>query len=193
MQQVALLTEYQQKIAYDLLMRLRGLASVCDSQPVGVNDLPKSLVSRFVGIQSGRWLLRVYPKHEIWDIEPLEQFIRDIRSVDPDADRYPIRAYEASRQIRGSYETVAIYALLASFLVLLIDFLSWRNSALSLIIPAIAIAAYAGGMWYRGQAIAPFPLMLTYLVMTLTLVACLDAPDFSIFCFRCCHPSRGQS
>lgn len=177
MQQVALLTEYQQRIAYDLLMRLRGLASVCDSQPVGVNDLPKSLVSRFVS-QSGRWLLRVYPKHEIWDIEPLEQFIRDIRSVDPDATGIPLQNYEASRQIRGSYETVAIYALLASFLVLLIDFLSWRNSALSLIIPAIAIAAYAGGMWYRGQAIAPFPLMLTYLVMTLTLVACLDAPGF---------------
>ncbi|MDB5336770.1 MAG: hopanoid biosynthesis associated transporter like protein HpnN, partial [Planctomycetaceae bacterium] len=177
MQQVALLTEFQERMTGDLLMRLRGLKSVADSESVGVKDLPSALVSRFVSKQ-GKWLLQIYPKEEIWDIAPLKKFIDEVRSVDPDVTGIPLQNYEASRQIRSSYETVAMYALLASYLVLLIDFLSLRNTLLGLMAPLGGVLALAGGLVWLGRPIDYQVLALAYVLMTLTLVAFLDISGF---------------
>ena len=177
MQQIALLTEFQERMTGDLLMRLRGLQSVADSESVNVKDLPSALVSRFVSKQ-GKWLLQIYPKEEIWDIEPLKKFIDEVRSVDPDVTGIPLQNYEASRQIRSSYETVAMYALLASYFVLLIDFLSLRNTLLGLIVPLGGVFALAGGLIWLGRPIDYQVLALAYVLMTLTLVAFLDVSGF---------------
>ncbi len=177
MAQVALLTEFQERMTGDLLMRLQGLKSVSDSESVGVKDLPSALVSRFVSKQ-GKWLLQIYPKEEIWDIEPLKKFIDEVRSVDPDVTGIPLQNYEASRQIRSSYETVAMYALLASYLVLLIDFLSLRNTLLGLMAPLGGVFALAGGLIWLGRPIDYQVLALAYVLMTLTLVAFLDMSGF---------------
>lgn len=177
MQQTAVLTEYQQRMTADLLMRLRGLKAVADSKSVEVQDLPAALVSRFVSKQ-GKWLLQIYPKKEIWDIEPLQKFIADVRSVDPDVTGVPLQNYEASRQIRTSYETVAFYALLASYFVLLIDFLSWRHTFLGLVAPLGGVLALAGGLVWLGRPIDLHVLSLAYVLMTLTLVAFLDLAGF---------------
>lgn len=176
-QQTALLTEFQQRMTGDLLLRLRGLKSVADSKSVGVDDLPASLVSRFVS-KSGKWLLQIYPKQEIWDIEPLQEFITEVRSIDPDITGVPLQNYEASRQIRSSYETVALYALLASYFVLLIDFLSLRHTLLGLIAPLGGVLALAGGLIWLGRPIDLHVLALAYVLMTLTLVAFLDLAGF---------------
>lgn len=177
MQQVALLTEFQERMTADLLMRLKGLKSVADSKSVNVKDLPTALVSRFVSKQ-GKWLLQIYPKDEIWDIEPLQKFINEVRSVDPDVTGIPLQNYEASRQIRSSYETVAMYALLASYLVLLFDFLSLRNTLLGLVAPLGGVLALAGGLVWLGRPIDYQVLALAYVLMTLTLVAFLDLSGF---------------
>ena len=177
MAQIALLTEFQERMTGDLLMRLQGLKSVSDSESVGVKDLPSALVSRFVSKQ-GKWLLQIYPKEEIWDIEPLKKFIDEVRSVDPDVTGIPLQNYEASRQIRSSYETVAMYALLASYLVLLIDFLSLRNTLLGLMAPLGGVFALAGGLIWLGRPIDYQVLALAYVLMTLTLVAFLDMSGF---------------
>lgn len=176
-QQSALLTEYQQRMTADLIMRLRGLKSVADSKSVEVQDLPSALVSRFVSKQ-GKWLLQIYPKKEIWDIEPLQEFIAEVRSVDPDVTGVPLQNYEASRQIRTSYETVAFYALLASYFVLLIDFLSLRKTILGLVAPLGGVLALAGGLMWLGRPIDLHVLSLAYVLMTLTLVAFLDLAGF---------------
>lgn len=176
-QQVALLTEFQERMTGDLLMRLKGLKSVADSKSVNVQDLPSALVSRFVSKQ-GKWLLQIYPKHEIWDIEPLQKFIAEVRTVDPDITGIPLQNYEASRQIRSSYETVAMYALLASYFVLLIDFLSLRNTLLGLMAPLGGVLALAGGLLWLGRPIDYQVLALAYVLMTLTLVAFLDVSGF---------------
>lgn len=176
-EQAALLTEYQQRMTADLLMRLRGLKSVADSKSVEVQDLPAALVSRFVSKQ-GKWLLQIYPKQEIWDIEPLQEFIAQVRSVDPNVTGIPLQNYEASRQIRSSYELVALYALLASYFVLLIDFLSLKNTIVGLIAPLGGVLALAGGLLWLGRPIDLHVLALAYVLMTLTLVAFLDFAGF---------------
>jgi hopanoid biosynthesis associated RND transporter like protein HpnN len=175
--QVALLSEFQFRMASDLMLRLKGLKSVADSTPVSVNDLPAPLVSRFVSKQ-GKWLLQIYPKEEIWDIDPLQKFIASVRSVDPEVTGIPLQNYEASRQIRTSYETVAMYALLASYFVLLVDFLSFRNIVLGLIAPLGGVVALIGGLVWLGRPLDMHVLALAYVLMTLTLVSFLDLSGF---------------
>lgn len=158
--QMALLRQYQGRMKGDLLARFKMLASVSDPEPVNVDDLPPAWSSRYFSPRdktapsdeeqalqaavtapsvapAGKWLLQVYPKEQIWDIEPLTRFIRDVRSVDPEATGTPLQTYEASHEIKQSYESVGVYALLAVCVVLLIDFRSVTDSLLALMPPAV--------------------------------------------------------
>lgn len=176
-QQVALLTDYQTRIAADLLTRLRMLSSVADSEPVGVADLPAGIAGRFVGKQ-GQWLLQIHPNEQLWEIEPLRKFAADIRSVDPDVTGTPLQNLEALQQIRQGYETIAVYALLASFVVLLIDFVRKRDAILALSVPLAGVGVLIASSVHSNLEIVPSQLALAYVLISLTLVAVLDIGDF---------------
>lgn len=140
--QSRVLMEFQQRTTAALLGQFRQLSEVADSEPVTIDDLPAELTSRFVSAQ-GQWLLQIYPRVPVWDIEPLDRFVQDVRSVDPDATGTPLQNFEASQQIMQSYQFAAIYALAAVSFVLLIDFLGPRP-ALQTVLPSIVITACIG-------------------------------------------------
>ena len=112
---------FQQRAAGDLLSRLHALAVVADPEPPTLDDLPPSLVERFVG-SSGRHLLKIYGRGDIWNFESLERFVHDVRSVDPRATGNPLQAYEASLEMKSSYEQAALAALVLILGVLWLDF-----------------------------------------------------------------------
>ena len=96
---------------------------MANPEPPQLTDLPASLVHRFVG-QHGKHLLKIYGRGNIWDIEALTQFVKDVRSVDPHVTGNPLQAYEASLEMKSSYEQAAIYSLLVIIGVLGLDFRS---------------------------------------------------------------------
>jgi hopanoid biosynthesis associated RND transporter like protein HpnN len=117
----ARLSEYQQRVAGDLLGRLQQLRSVANPEPPSLADLPDGLVTRFVG-HSGVHLLRIYVKGDIWDIKNMEQFVTQVRSVDAEVTGNPLQIYEASLQMRRSYEQAALYALCMIVPVVFLNF-----------------------------------------------------------------------
>lgn len=136
------LREYQHGIASDLLSRLYRLRAMANPTPPELDDLPKSLVTRFVG-QDGRQLLRVYSKADIWDMAEMEKFVTDVREVDPLATGNPLQTYEASRQMKASYEKAALLALATITVVLLLDFCSFRDGIARMITNTPAYTAMA--------------------------------------------------
>jgi len=124
--------EFQQGSAGDLLNRLHLLGSMSTPVPPKKSDLPEGLVARYVGVD-GRHLLQIYPKGDIWDMDAMEQFVRDVRSVDEKATGNPLQTYEASRQLKSSYEMAAIQALIAIFLILYFDFRSVTHVILAMV------------------------------------------------------------
>ncbi|MEA1950120.1 MAG: MMPL family transporter, partial [Planctomycetota bacterium] len=136
------LREYQHGIAGDLLSRLYRLRATADPNPPELADLPKSLVTRFVG-QGGRHLLQIYSKADIWDMAEMEKFVGDVREVDPHATGNPLQTYEASRQMKASYEHAALLALCAITVVLMLDFCSFRDGFWAMLFntPAYTILA----------------------------------------------------
>jgi hopanoid biosynthesis associated RND transporter like protein HpnN len=117
------LSQFQQQMAGDLLSRLHALRSMADPEPPALSDLPESLVHRFVG-HSNKHLLKIYGRGDIWNMDALATFVRDVRSVDPKATGNPLQAYEASLEMKGSYEHSALLALAVILAVLWFDFRS---------------------------------------------------------------------
>ncbi|RMG38926.1 MAG: hypothetical protein D6725_06405 [Planctomycetota bacterium] len=139
-EQMAVVEGYQRKLVGAIHSQLAQLAAVCNPEPVSVSDLPAELAHRFVSPQ-GRWLLQIFPKEQIWDDEPLERFVRDVRSVDPQVTGTPLQNYEAARQIRESYMNAAVYAFVVIGIVLLVDFLgTWQA------VSAVGITALVMGV-----------------------------------------------
>lgn len=175
-EQAKYLTFYQQATATALLRQFQTMRMASDPEPLTAADLPPELTSRLVRFDGPRqtWLLRIYPKEQVWDFEPLSRFVADVRSVDPDVTGTPLQNFEASRQIKGSYETAALYALVVISLVLLLDFLDGENKLLVLVPPLVVIGFTAMTLSTRGVPIKPMYLVLGYLGMVVAVAAILD-------------------
>ena len=77
--------------------------------------------------------MQVYSKANIWEVGPMGQFVRDVREVDPEATGNPLQVYEASRQMKRSFEQAAWYALLVIVPVVLLDFRRLNHTLLAML------------------------------------------------------------
>jgi hopanoid biosynthesis associated RND transporter like protein HpnN len=161
---VSLLSQFQQQMAGDLLSRLHALRSMANPEAPQLSDLPESLVDRFVG-HNNRHLLKIYGRGNIWDMDALTQFVKDVRSVDAKATGNPLQAYEASLEMKGSYEHSAMLALAVIMAVLWFNFRSVRYALLAALPLSIGVLQTFGILGILGLPLNPanmiaLPLML---------------------------------
>ncbi len=155
---------FQQQLAAEVWGRLDQLRQTSDPKLPSLDDLPQGLVSRFVGKQ-GRYLLKIYAKGDIWDVDQLESFVSDVRSVDPYATGKPLQTYEAARQMKSSYQHAALYALAAIVILLWADFRSLREVLLALCPLCLAMLQLFGLMGLLGIPINPANIIVLPLIM----------------------------
>ena len=148
------LAAFQQQSAGDLLTRLHSLAAVADPESPKLDDLPPSLVDRFVG-QNGKHLLKIYGRGDIWNFESLTRFVKEVRSVDPRATGNPLQAYEASLEMKRSYEQAALYSLIVILAVLWLDFRNITHALLASLPLALGMAQTLGLMGLLGIDLNP--------------------------------------
>jgi len=140
--QLRFLGEFEYRMAYALLAQMQALEAASNPEPVALSDLPAELRTRFVS-PDGKWLLQIFPKDQIWDMGPLERFVTDVRTVDPEVTGTPLQNFEATRQIKTSYEICAGYALLVILLVLQVDFMDKRHVPMMLLPPLAVVLGVA--------------------------------------------------
>ena len=75
----------RRRLAGDLLEDLHRLRDVSAPARISLTDLPPALRERFVGV-NGKWLVQAFARDGLWDIGPLEQFVKQTRTVDPAGD-----------------------------------------------------------------------------------------------------------
>jgi hypothetical protein len=171
--QVQLLGGYQMAMLTALRVQFEQLAGVSDPDPVDVDDLPAGVRDRFVSPQ-GDWMLRIFPREQVWDEAPLERFVTEVRTVDPEATGTPLQNYEAARQIRQSYLTAATYALLVIILVLILDSLATGPLCVALLTPLVVVAFGAVTLVGPDQAIDLRWMMVLYVALVLLVAAIFD-------------------
>ena len=106
--------------------------------------MPPPLVARFMGSDS-LYLIRVFPKGDVWGPRFFHRFVRDLRSVDPDATGDPVTLSVFTRAFRDACIKGAIYAVLAVIVFLLITLRSLTSTAAALM-PFVLGALWTFGL-----------------------------------------------
>ena len=158
------LAEYQQALFNDIRDTFQALQNQDDRAPLTVADLPTALRDRFVGV-TGKYLLQIYPKEDVWQRQNQESFIRDLRQVAPNVTGTPVQLYEYTSLLKDSYERAAFYSLIAIACLVLLHFRSLWAVLLALIPVAIGTLWLAGLMGWLGVPFNPANIMTLPLVI----------------------------
>lgn len=119
-------------VATQALAPLRELRDISDPSPPTIDDLPRQLTDRYIG-KNGKYLIKVYAKGNIWDLDRLQQFVRQVESVDPRVTGHPVQTFYASQHMQQSYIWSGGYALVAVFVLLFIDFRNLWHTMLAML------------------------------------------------------------
>ncbi len=141
------LGEYQRALLRDVGDTFAALRSQDDSGRMTPQDLPQALRARFLGV-TGKHLLQVYPVKDAWNRENQEEFVRELRTVDPDVTGPPVQLYEYTSLLVESYKQAAWYALAA---VAVMVFIQFRNP-LAVVLALVPVAL--GFLWLCGLMVA---------------------------------------
>ena len=176
---LGMLRDFQGNLLAEFPDKIQTLKNSLNAAPVTPADIPQELRKRFVGA-TGKYLLQIAPKKEIFDREPLEAFLDDVRKVEPNATGEPVMVYESMTIMRDSYRGAFLYAFLAIVLILLITFRSLRYALIGLVPLIVGVLFMVSGMWFFGINFNS----ANIIVMPLVLGIAVDSGIYIINRFR---------
>ena len=139
------LGRYQDQLYRDFRDKLETLRRNLPPGPVVIpDDIPDELRRKFIGSASGRFLMQIHPRVNIWDREGATRFVEELRSVDPDVTGTPIITYESTLLMQKAYHRGTIYALVFVAALSLLMLRRPRESVLA-IVPLVL-----GSLWLAG-------------------------------------------
>src|SRR5207244_12344706 len=100
----------------DLAEKHRLLQKNLQHRLVTLAEVPTELRRKFVGA-SGRLLIRINPKVDVWDREGSTRFVEELRSVATDVTGTPVISYESIRRMEDAYRRGTLYALVLVSLI----------------------------------------------------------------------------
>jgi uncharacterized protein len=103
------------------------------TDPILVDELPENIRSQFASEDGSRYLVSIYPKEQVWDIEFLGRFVEQMFRLDPRTTGMPPIFYVLIDYIRRDGTLAAILTLIVVFFLLWIDFRSLRMALLAMI------------------------------------------------------------
>src|SRR5688572_16748994 len=98
------LANYQQALFRDIAGTFRALRTQDNSSPLRAEDLPPALRNRFIG-KTGKHLIQVYPKGNVWERKVQEDFVKELREIDPDVTGTPVQLLEYTTLLRSEEHT----------------------------------------------------------------------------------------
>jgi hopanoid biosynthesis associated RND transporter like protein HpnN len=137
---------FERNLMQDLKDKMGILWANVNTRPMTLEDIPRPLLQRYVG-DSQLFLLRVFPREDIWEPELLGRFVRDLRSVDPDAIGDPVTLHVFTQAFRDGCIKAAIYAAAFIFLLLLLTFRGF-TPAFTALSPLLAGTAWTLGFMF---------------------------------------------
>jgi uncharacterized protein len=158
------LAQFQQVLLKDVHDTFTALQHQNNSAPLRIADLPATMRDRFIGV-SGKYLLMVNPKKDLWDRQNQKQFVSEVRTVYPDVTGTPVQLYEYTSLLKKSYVQAAEYALVAIVLLVFIHFRSLSSVVLALVPVGVGSLWLGGLMGFFNIPINPANIMTLPLVI----------------------------
>ncbi|HTS19800.1 MAG TPA: MMPL family transporter [Verrucomicrobiae bacterium] len=139
------LAKYEQRFYADLQAQLRIMSDQIVDRPMRVADVPPELRQIMVG-RTGKFLIRVFPKENIWERAPLVRFVHEVESVAPNATGTPMGLYEFVEILKTGYCKAALWALLVIAILIFIDFRGGYATVLTILPLLVGTAWMLGAM-----------------------------------------------
>lgn len=184
---LGMLREFQGGMFAELPSKLTMMKESLDASPVVEADVPAELRQRFVG-KSGVLLLQVAPKKEVFEREPLREFVTQVRSIVPNATGEPVMVYESLTILRDAYLKAFAYAFLGIAVILLINFKSVRFAAIGALPLGAGLLLMVGGMRLAGISFNS----ANVIVLPLILGVGIDSAIYIINRYRQGNETPGQ-
>ncbi|GFO68331.1 transporter [Geomonas limicola] len=176
---VGMLSDFQGGMFRDLPDKIGLLKESLNASPISDADIPPELRARFVG-KTGKFMLQVAPKGEIFDLKPLKNYLDQVRSVDPHATGEPVMVYESMTIMRDAYRMAFIYAFAAIVGILLVTFRSIKFTLIGLVPLVVGVLFMVSGMYLFGISFNS----ANIIVMPLVLGIAVDSGIYIINRFR---------
>jgi hypothetical protein len=147
-QAAARLAGFEKKFISDLQDQWRLLRANVDSafSPPRLEDLPQNVHQRFISPE-GHALIRIFPSQDIWNPGPLGEFVRDLRSINPDVIGDPVLLYTFTLAFRNACLWAAGVSLLGIALMVVFLLRSLRLTILALIPLIVGTSLTLSLMW----------------------------------------------
>jgi predicted RND superfamily exporter protein len=158
------LGKFQQALFDDVRSMFEGLQHQDNRAPLRVQDLPPALRHRFIGV-TGKYLLMVYPKKDVWRRENQKEIIDQLEPLAPTVTGTPVQLYHYTELLKLSYEEAARYSLAAIVVLVLFHFRSPLCLALSLVPVAVGFLWLGGLMGFCDVPLNPANIMTLPLVI----------------------------
>ena len=158
------LASFQQALFSDIHDTFGTLQHQDASGGLRPQDLPTALSNRFIGI-TGQHLIQVYPKADVWERAPQEEFVKELQSVAPKATGTPVQLFYYTELLKNSYVKAAWWALAAIVLLVFIHFRRLDSVVLSLLPVLIGTVWVIGMMGWAGIPFNPANIMMLPLVI----------------------------
>jgi hopanoid biosynthesis associated RND transporter like protein HpnN len=155
--------DYDRRLANALGRRLTPViqGELASSNP---KDLPPALRDRFIGPQ-GSYLLRIYPRGNLWHPDELHAFLSEVRTVLPEVSGVPVLLHDSSALMLRSYQRAGWVALGVISLCLVLLFRSLGPTLLTLLTLLIGALWTAGLMAALGVELNPANLVALPLLL----------------------------
>jgi len=137
------LARFSETLFVDYRDKIATLKTSSDSGPVEVAALPKALRERYLSA-GGKYLVMIFPGIDIWDRGAQDEFLSQLRSVDPEVAGNAVHMIESSRLMQRGYIDGGWYAMAAILLYVLLTFRRPLTAALILLPVAV------GSLWTVG-------------------------------------------
>ena len=140
------LTHLQAQLYRDFVAKFYSLQRNLRPRPITLADVPDEMRRKFIGA-SGRFLIHVHPKVDIWEREGAEQFVRELRTVDADVTGTPIITFEAIRLMERAYLQGTVYAFVLVGVLTYWMLRRLRETLLAVMPLALGLVWTVGLMW----------------------------------------------
>jgi hopanoid biosynthesis associated RND transporter like protein HpnN len=164
----ARLGKFQDYFIGDLAKQLARFRTGLKSGPITLETVPKDLRDQFIG-KTGKVQVMVYPKGELWNRPALTKFLTECRSLGVPVTGPPVEYYEMTKLMREGFDKAAIYACVAVYLLLLVDFRRFKAATLTMVPDLLGTVWMVGLMGLCGMSFNPANLMVLPLIIGIGL------------------------
>jgi predicted RND superfamily exporter protein len=148
-----------------------GVLGMANTETIALEDLPPEFTMQYVGKSGENFLIYIYPRQNIWELQFLRRFHEEMLELSPRATGMPSLVYSFIESIKKDGRFAIQLAIGVIFLLLLVDFRSVKKALLAVVPLVIGVLLMVGTMEMAG-------LMLTFMnMMAIPLIIGIGVDD----------------